>query len=1210
MHFKEGINEMKRIGLCAVFLCLGLSAAAQPKKGNLLANPGLESPAPFDWTYGSLATTRRVRTQPHSGRWCLYVKDISNSYAQANNRHLPVRPGQRYRAEAWVRVDPKLPALSTFDVQFYDAQDKYMTSRKVGETASTQWTRLSGEVTAPPRAAFASLRLLPAGPLPGKPVKNIGALHGACYADDFYFGAVGSVVAAPRLRPGATGDRSLVLWYTFDEDTGDLVRDLSGYGNDGKIVKGQYLDQADGRQGVMRFDGKESSLNCGNGDSLYFGGDMTFEMWVRLNQPIDTDAAFIFGYPGPPFFFGRYYQHTLMLRYNCGEGGGQAMRLPVERSLINDEWAHVAVVVEYPRCRFYRNGELVRDAYMPLPGILKMKNRPKYIGGSPYGGYCPMDLDEFRLYRRALAPAEIAAHAKGEKVPPLEDHELAVEPHWYEDQVVLRLSCKGAKYSGYRAEMGLLGGDYKQVVSPKTVFLKEAFPGCGRYVAEVSFPLSDLLGKSVDGVARILRADGTAVKIVYRHASLRKPDWVFTREGYSDEVLPPWSPVEAQAKPDDTVEVRVWGRRYVFGPATFPQQVETREAEVLASPVSLKGRADGKAIAWEDGDVALKEASKTAAVLEGTAESDPLAVRVNTRIEYDGYAVFDCDITARRNVSLEELTLDIPLKTKHATLCLGMYVFPKDPKIPMKCNYSGGVKGNLAFRFSPNVWLGDEERGLCWQAESDEYWRNSDRQRAIEILPRGEVTIFRAHLVDVPTRLAKGGALHYKFALLATPIKPVLRDSWDLRIVRSDPYGEDLSLPDRRVNGKPVLQYYREIGVRHLFTNVNDIWPYPMPVHAKFSRALRRLVDAVHAHGLMLHPYLLHLRYPVMAPEYDINGLHMSKLPLGTYTPGWGSGGTPLRPGYHGPVSRHYGADSQGTVDYCPKSMALQDAYIHSLARRLDEFGDDGVYLDGTGYVVPCRNALHGCGYRAPDGTIRETYPVFACREFMRRIYTVVKTRRPDGILDVHQSFGQNTASLAYADMLWTGEHWWHLRQTGAKFIPDELPLDMFRTEFMGYPVGVATEVLSYRLGSRMKVSAISLLHDVPVRVRTQETDYLRLFERLWRIRGETFRNAEKLFYWKNQDYVRVSPERCYATLLKDSKNGVLAFVTNLRREVQTVTVRFNLEKLGLAGRPLEVFDALTGKPVKMTSDGRVALRLGSVEWTYIWLRPKGTGRE
>jgi hypothetical protein len=34
-----------------------------------------------------------------------------------------------------------------------------------------------------------------------------------------------------------------------------------------------------------------------------------------------------------------------------------------------------------------------------------------------------------------------------------------------------------------------------------------------------------------------------------------------------------------------------------------------------------------------------------------------------------------------------------------------------------------------------------------------------------------------------------------------------------------------------------------------------------------------------------------------------------------------------------------------------------------------------------------------------------------------------------------------------------------------------------------------------------------------------------------------------------------VLPDKCYATLLKHQTNGVLALVSNLRRDAQTVTV-------------------------------------------------------
>ncbi len=1026
---------------------------------------------------------------------------------------------------------------------------------------------------------------------------------------------------------GAVSDDTLVLHYTFDADTGSVAKDLSSYGNDGEIVKAEYLKEADGRSGVLRFDGESSYLNCGNSESLYIGGDMSFEMWARLNG-LPGRGAVIFGEAnGRSFFFQRWGYQNLVLGYRDDHPvhGWEQMVLPVDRNILNEEWSHIAVVVEYPRCRFYHNGELVRDAYMPIPAIAKMGNQPKHLGGKK-GAFCPMDLDEFRLYRRALTAAEVAAHAAGKEAPPGREIELAVEPQWYEDNVALRLSCKGTDYAGHTAEMTLLAGDYTEAVPSQTAPLTEAFEGCGRYVAKVTFPLSRLQGKSLDAVARILGPDGRLVEQVYRHVSLKKPDWVHSREGYSEGVLPPWTPVEAEAKPDGAVEVRVWGRRQQLGPTAFFRKIETQGAEILSAPMRLTARADGADLSWKSGRTTLTRHSDTVALIEQTFENPNVQLRIHAEMEYDGYNVFDCSIQARKQISLERLTLEIPLKTRHATLCYGNRVLPKDPKVPISEWYSGAVRGDLAFRFSGNVWLGDEDRGLCWQAESDEDWHYADKQKAVEILPRGETTTFRANLVDVPTQLEAGEKLHYKFALLATPAKPLLRDAWDLRLARHEPWGRLFNLPERKTDGEPALDYLREVGLRHIFYRVADIWPYPMPVHEQFSRALHQTINEVHASGLRLYPYLIHERFPTIAPEFDIHGLHMANRPTRWYV----QSGPPHRDHPRpGPLVIEYGSNSQGCLFMCAKSMALQDAYIHSLAKRMDEYGDDGVYLDGTAAIVSCQNMLHGCGYRTEDGSIRPTHPVFGVREFMKRIYTVVKGRRPDGVVDLHASFGQNYSGLAYADMLWTGEHWWHLRNSGGPtdgYVSGVLPLKMFRTEFMGRQGSVAAETLSYRLGPRMKVAAISLLHDVPVRVTTpygaagpyrtaahatRDKTYFECIAQLWKVRDQFGANeAEKLFYWRNQDYVRVSPEKCYSTLLKHPNNGVLAIISNLRRDAQTVSVEFNLEKLALKDKKLNVFNVLTDEPLAMTADGKVSVPLGSEEWIYVWLRPTAVKAE
>jgi hypothetical protein len=1006
-------------------------------------------------------------------------------------------------------------------------------------------------------------------------------------------------------------DPALVLRYTFDADAQGSVPDRSAYGNHGTLVGGRYLPEFAGRQGVLRCDGEEAVLRCPDSDSLFFDGDLSFEMWVRLNAPVKATWATLFG-DGDGLAFYIAYWHSVVLwysTYNEDLRAWEGMDLPVEADILGPAWSHLAVVVEYPRCRFYCNGRLVRDSYMPIPGVMHRSRVPKMLGKSS-----PIDLDEFRLYRRALSPAEIAAHAAGVDMPPTRNEELAVEPNWYDSTLGVRVTCKGPEYAGSTATIVLARSDDTPLADPQEVPLTAAFAGCGRYAGTAVFALALLERQALDATARLTGPAGD-LGSVRRRVTLTRPEWVNSAAGRGDEVLPPWTPVQAAPQQDGAVRVRVWGRTHDFGPGPFLRQLESRGVALLTAPIRLTGRAAGREFAWSNGQTALEEHSDSAVVLRQSAACDGATFTVRARIEYDGYMLFDCTLTALRDLALEDLRLEIPLDSRSARLCYGNRVLPENDQIPIAEWYSGAVTGDLAFRFSPCIWLGDEERGLCWQAESDEDWHCAAAQKAIEILPRAGTTLFVAHWIDTPTDLPAGKSLRYRFALEGTPVKPMTRDAWDLRVVRSEPYGADLDLPDRKTaDGTPVLESYAAAGIRRLFTNVNDVWPYPLPVHAPFAEALRRLLRQGHAAGLKLHPYVIHERFPTLAPEFDTYGLAMANRPMQQYIPGGNPPGDP-RPG---PITYDFGANSQGTVFHCPKSVALQDAYVHSLARRLAEYGDDGVYLDGTAHAPPCRNTAHGCGYRR-DGVVRPTYPVFAAREFMKRIYTVVRKSCPDGIVDVHCSWGYNVPALAYSDLFWTGEQWWHLRGTGAKdgFVAAELTLDRFRTEFMGTPIGVPGDTLAYRLGPQMRVAATALLHDVPVRPSSTGLDqlegqavapdgaFLKLMLKLWRLR-DAFgtREAEKHFYWDNAAYVRVSPPGCYATLFRHPTHGALVFLSNLTPAPQTAVVELNLDTLRLRGSRLGVFNALTDAPLALSADGSLAVPLGSEEWLYVWLRP------
>ncbi|MCF7837417.1 MAG: DUF6067 family protein [Candidatus Marinimicrobia bacterium] len=984
-----------------------------------------------------------------------------------------------------------------------------------------------------------------------------------------------------------------LVWYTFDEPREGRVTDRSAWGHDGILVGDawEYLPESGGRRGVLRLDG-HSYVEIPNSEALDFGGDMSFEMWTRLNAPVTNRWAAIFGeWPATDWYVVLAHWHTIMLYHGDGEHRGL---VPVQRSLIDEEWAHVAMVVEYPRCRFYRNGELVRDAFMVAPGLANRAALPKFLGGNKNAGI-PIDLDEFRLYRRALTPQEVAAHARGQAADRRPALSLGVETNWYHHTLTLRLTGKHADYTGHTAHFAV---DRKEQEAPMAM----PFESCGRFTAEAVFPLPDRDRADIRVRAALHDPEGRVTETLIRDLAIEQPRWVDNTEGLGDDVPPPWTPVQTERR-ETGIRVGVWGRDQVFGASPLVRSLRSQDRELLASPVTLSAAADGVPVLTGEMQVSLEQADEPRAVVRQTTSGEKLRLDVRTVVEYDGYMTVDCTVEARQALKLEALTLDIPLRSEFAELCYGDRVLPAQPGVGISPWFSGAVEGDLAFRFGPTIVLSDSRRGLLWQAESDEHWHNADPQQAIKILPRGDTTYLRQHWVDQDIELSVGDTLRYRFALQALPIKPLARDAWDLRIVRYEPWGREFELPDRRLDGRPATDVLREAGVRRLFTRKADLWPWPMPLRESFKRDLHRLVGAVHDGGLKLHPYVIHQRVPVLTPAYDPHGRHMARFPIRQYLQA--VSGIPARPSA---VDSGPDAPPQGCIFMCPKSGALQDAYIQALADRVRTFGEDGIYLDGTVHVPPCGNGLHGCGYTDSADEQHTTYPVFAVRRFMQRIYRVVKSEDPDHVIDNHCSWGYNPAALAYGDTLWSGEQWHHLRHTHADHVADELTLDQFRTEFTGWQVGVAAETLSYRLGSRMEVAAVSLLHDIPVRPSLRESvepgSYWQAIIQIWDLRDRfEASRAEKLYYFENENVVQTYPERVHATLLRHPENGVLALIANLHPDRQQATVHFDLEALNLSEHVLSVSNGLTGETLEL-SDGILSLALDSHEWVYVWLQP------
>jgi len=126
-----------------------------------------------------------------------------------------------------------------------------------------------------------------------------------------------------------------VLYFSFDDDAGDVVEDLSGNGNDGTIVGDGGLDAGKYNNGLSLE--KPDYVRVAHSDTLNFTGELTLGIWVSLadtaNQKVigktPVNSGFVIGVNG-----GIYPE--------CWPQGG-AVLTATQGNIPVNTWTHMAL---------------------------------------------------------------------------------------------------------------------------------------------------------------------------------------------------------------------------------------------------------------------------------------------------------------------------------------------------------------------------------------------------------------------------------------------------------------------------------------------------------------------------------------------------------------------------------------------------------------------------------------------------------------------------------------------------------------------------------------------------------------------------------------------------------------------------------------------------------------------------------------------------
>ena len=376
-----------------------------------------------------------------------------------------------------------------------------------------------------------------------------------------------------------------------------------------------------------------------------------------------------------------------------------------------------------------------------------------------------------------------------------------------------------------------------------------------------------------------------------------------------------------------------------------------------------------------------------------------------------------------------------------------------------------------------------------------------------------------------------------------------------------------------------ALDELKEHGVNVVV--YHDTWTnyygYPSTI---YGDKLRSLVKGCHDRGIKL---IVYFGYGLagVTPEMQLYHDEWTVWPLIPW-----SGGTPER-----------------TFDAGCNQSQLPQFLLDGISHLVDDYDLDGVYLDGTTEPFGCINHYHGCGYER-GGQWHPTYPIWANRDFIRRMVTTFREKRKDALIDVHMSANLTIPTLAFVDSYWDGEQFEGYLH-GQKDPRGLLPLDSFRAEFMGRQFGLRPEFLVYegRPFTTDEALSVTLLHNVLVRA-TGLGDKLAELSAIWKAQDEFgIEQAEFLPYWSSGDWIGASPEGVYASAYRRDKAGLLLVVSNLGKAEAQATVSLRADELRITDRPAEAFDAITHAPVPLGRDGEtwsVSVPLGPMAWKLI----------
>ncbi|RKU25812.1 hypothetical protein C6499_14370 [Candidatus Poribacteria bacterium] len=228
-----------------------------------------------------------------------------------------------------------------------------------------------------------------------------------------YLLAVALLIISSALTTHAVvQDEGLILYFSFDEAEGNVVKDGTGGGNDGVITGAEIVsDEVVHGKGAVLFDDGNDSVEVESFAALEEYTDNSYLFWLNFaalnsgawNQIIAKKA------PGSDRSPGIWTCNRVSLhihyRFNPGNAGSLCVGPEGEGDeFAAGDWHHIGGIKEGNNFKFYIDGEVVDE--QTVPAAHAQGTEKLYIGKTGYASAL-FYIDELFIYDRALSGGEV-----------------------------------------------------------------------------------------------------------------------------------------------------------------------------------------------------------------------------------------------------------------------------------------------------------------------------------------------------------------------------------------------------------------------------------------------------------------------------------------------------------------------------------------------------------------------------------------------------------------------------------------------------------------------------------------------------------------------------------------------------------------------------------------------------------------------------------